>query len=28
VEAVFLLDKTPEKWKSFIAVNADFFQEA
>ena len=24
VEAIFALDETPEKWKSFIAVNADF----
>ena len=28
VEAIFALDETPDKWKSFIAVNADFFQQA
>jgi NAD-dependent dihydropyrimidine dehydrogenase PreA subunit len=28
VEAIFALDETPEKWKTFIAVNADFFQQA
>jgi len=28
VEAIFALDETPEKWKNFIAVNADFFQNA
>ena len=28
VEAIFALDETPEKWKSFIAVNSEFFQKA
>lgn len=28
VEAIFALDETPEKWKSFIGVNAEFFQKA
>jgi NAD-dependent dihydropyrimidine dehydrogenase PreA subunit len=28
VEAIFALDETPQKWTSFIAVNADFFQKA
>ena len=28
VEAIFALDETPEKWKSFITVNAEFFQKA
>jgi ferredoxin len=28
VEAIFALDETPEKWKNFIAVNAEFFQKA
>jgi ferredoxin len=27
VEAIFALDETPEKWKSFIPVNAQFFQK-
>ena len=27
VEAIFALDETPEKWKRFIPVNADFFQK-
>jgi NAD-dependent dihydropyrimidine dehydrogenase PreA subunit len=25
VEAIFALDETPEKWKSFIPVNANYF---
>ena len=28
VEAIFALDETPDKWTNFIAVNADFFQQA
>jgi NAD-dependent dihydropyrimidine dehydrogenase PreA subunit len=28
VEAIFALDETPEKWKNFIPVNAQFFQKA
>jgi ferredoxin len=28
VEAIFALDETPEKWKNFIGVNAEFFQSA
>src|SRR5678810_1105681 len=28
VEAIFALDETPEKWVSFIGVNAEFFQKA
>ena len=27
VEAIFALDETPDKWKSFIPVNAQFFQK-
>jgi NAD-dependent dihydropyrimidine dehydrogenase PreA subunit len=27
VEAIFALDETPEKWKSFIPVNSQFFQK-
>jgi NAD-dependent dihydropyrimidine dehydrogenase PreA subunit len=27
VEAIFALDETPEKWKSFIPVNAEYFQK-
>ena len=27
VEAIFALDETPEKWKQFIPVNAEFFQK-
>jgi ferredoxin len=27
VEAIFALDETPEKWKSFIPVNAKYFQK-
>ena len=27
VEAIYALDETPEKWKSFIEVNADFYQK-
>jgi ferredoxin len=27
VEAIFALDETPEKWKSFIPVNAQFYQK-
>jgi NAD-dependent dihydropyrimidine dehydrogenase PreA subunit len=27
VEAIFALDETPEKWKHFIPVNAQFFQK-
>ena len=27
VEAIFALDETPEKWVSFIPVNADFYQK-
>jgi NAD-dependent dihydropyrimidine dehydrogenase PreA subunit len=28
VEAIFALDETPEKWKHFIPVNAEYFQKA
>jgi ferredoxin len=28
VEAIFALDETPEKWKNFIPVNAEYFQKA
>ena len=28
VEAIFALDETPQKWTSFITVNAEFFQKA
>jgi NAD-dependent dihydropyrimidine dehydrogenase PreA subunit len=28
VEAIFALDETPEKWKSFIPVNAAFYQRS
>ena len=27
VEAIFALDETPDKWKSFIPKNAQFFQK-
>jgi NAD-dependent dihydropyrimidine dehydrogenase PreA subunit len=27
VEAIFALDETPEKWKSFIPVNAEYFEK-
>ena len=27
VEAIFALDETPEKWKQFIPINADYFQK-
>jgi hypothetical protein len=27
VEAIFALDETPEKWKSYIPKNADYFQK-
>ena len=27
VEAIFALDETPEKWKSFIPVNSEYFQK-
>ena len=27
VEAIFALDETPEKWKSYIEVNAQQFQK-
>ena len=27
VEAIFALDETPEKWESFIPVNAQYFQK-
>jgi len=27
VEAIFALDETPEKWKSFIPVNSQYFQK-
>jgi ferredoxin len=27
VEAIFALDETPEKWKNFIPVNAQFYQK-
>jgi ferredoxin len=27
VEAIFALDETPEKWKHFIPVNAQFFHK-
>jgi len=28
VEAIFALDETPEKWASFIPVNAEYYQKA
>jgi ferredoxin len=27
VEAIFALDETPEKWKNFIEVNAEYYQK-
>ena len=27
VEAIFVLDEVPEKWKSFIPKNAEYFQK-
>jgi NAD-dependent dihydropyrimidine dehydrogenase PreA subunit len=27
VEAIFALDETPEKWKSYIPVNAAYYQK-
>jgi ferredoxin len=27
VEAIFALEETPEKWKQFIPVNAEYFQK-
>jgi hypothetical protein len=27
VEAIFALDETPDKWKNFIPVNAQYFQK-
>ena len=27
VEAIFALDETPEKWKDFIPVNAEYYQK-
>ena len=27
VEAIFALDETPEKWKQFIPLNAEFYQK-
>ena len=27
VEAIFALDETPDKWKQFIPVNAEYFQK-
>jgi ferredoxin len=27
VEAIFALDETPEKWTSFIPVNAQYYQK-
>jgi ferredoxin len=27
VEAIFALDETPEKWKNFIPVNAEYYQK-
>jgi len=27
VEAIFALDETPDKWESFILVNAQYFQK-
>ena len=27
VEAIFALDETPEKWKNYIAVNAEYYQK-
>ena len=27
VEAIFALDETPEKWKGFIPVNANYFHK-
>jgi NAD-dependent dihydropyrimidine dehydrogenase PreA subunit len=27
VEAIFALDETPDKWKNFIPMNAQYFQK-
>ena len=27
VEAIFVLDEVPEKWKGFIAKNAEYYQK-
>jgi NAD-dependent dihydropyrimidine dehydrogenase PreA subunit len=27
VEAIYALDETPQKWATFIGVNADYFQK-
>jgi NAD-dependent dihydropyrimidine dehydrogenase PreA subunit len=27
VEAIFALDETPERWKNYIGVNAEFYQK-
>jgi NAD-dependent dihydropyrimidine dehydrogenase PreA subunit len=27
VEAIFVLDEVPEKWKGFIATNAEYYQK-
>jgi len=27
VEAIFALDETPEKWKNYIPVNAQYYQK-
>jgi ferredoxin len=27
VEAIFALDETPDKWKNFIPVNAQYYQK-
>ena len=27
VEAIFALDETPDKWKSYIPVNAQYYQK-
>ena len=27
VEAIFALDEVPDKWKSFIPVNAEYYQK-
>ena len=27
VEAIFVLDEVPDKWKSFIATNAEYYQK-
>ena len=27
VEAIFALDETPEKWKQFIPINAEYYQK-